>query len=109
MARRGQRREADAGRMTDVLIIGSGPVGAAFAWLVSEADPRLAVTVVEGGPLAAEPAGVNVRNIDEESAVEARRRSQGPGSAPEAGSVVPVQVPGTITARDGTYLVDPGN
>jgi choline dehydrogenase-like flavoprotein len=92
--------------MTDVLIIGSGPVGSAFARLIPSS---LRVTMIEAGPLAAEPPGVNVRNIDDELAVEARRRSQGPAAAPEAGSAVPVQVQGTITARDGTYLVDPGN
>jgi pyranose oxidase len=96
--------------VTDVLIVGSGPVGAAYARLIAEADARLGITMLDAGPLLAEPPGVNVRNLPDETAqAHARRGAQGPTSAPEAGSAVPVQVHGTITARDGTYLVDPGN
>jgi choline dehydrogenase-like flavoprotein len=97
------------GWRTDVAIVGSGPVGAAFARLLTEANQGLDVTVFDAGPLLAEPPGVNVRNLaDPEAQARARTGSAGPQRA-DAASGVPVQVQGTVTAREGTYLVDPGS
>jgi choline dehydrogenase-like flavoprotein len=94
---------------TDVAIVGSGPVGAAFARVLTEADPSLDVTLLEAGPLLAEPAGVNVRNLPDPGAQTRARRGSAGVRRQEAGSAVPIQVQGTITAREGTYLVDPAS
>ena len=41
----------------DVLVVGSGPVGAAYVRLLTEARPDLDVLVVEAGPVVSDPPG----------------------------------------------------
>lgn len=94
----------------DVVIVGSGPIGATFARMLSDHGSGLDIRVLDAGPLLAEPPGVNVRNLEDPDAQQvARRGAEGPGSAPSAADAVPVAAEGTVTARDGTYLVDPGS
>ncbi len=91
----------------DVLIVGSGPVGAAYARLVFEADPRIRVLMVEAGPQLTDPPGRNVRNLpDEASRIRAHELAAGPAAA-RSGNVISFNIEGTITAREGTFLVDP--
>jgi pyranose oxidase len=92
----------------DVLVVGSGPVGAAYVRLLTQARPDLDVLLVEAGPVVADPPGMNLRNIaDPVQQEKARLLAQ--GQALPGTDALPLDIPGTITARQGTYLVEPGN
>ncbi|MFY9927990.1 MAG: GMC oxidoreductase [Streptosporangiaceae bacterium] len=92
----------------DVLVVGSGPAGAAYVRLLTQARPDLDVLVVDAGPVVTEPPGANVRNTADPVRQE-RARLAAQGQAQAGTDAVPLDIPGTITARRGTYLVDPGN
>ncbi|MEU4419602.1 GMC oxidoreductase [Actinoplanes sp. NPDC024001] len=90
-----------------VLIIGSGPTGATYARQLLGAVPDVAVLMVEAGPVVSDPPGMNVKNIADPAA-QAAARLASQGSATESGvSGIPggVVVEGTITARQGTFLI----
>jgi pyranose oxidase len=92
----------------DVLVVGSGPVGAAYIRLLTQARPDLDVLLVEAGPVLTEPPGINLRNVaDPAQAEQARILAQ--GRALSGADAVPLDIPGTVTARQGTYLIEPGN
>jgi choline dehydrogenase-like flavoprotein len=92
---------------SNVLIIGSGPTGAAYARLLIDTTRDVTVLMVEAGPVVSAPPGTNVKNIaDPQEQAAARLASQ--GRATESGiSGIPggVVVEGTITARQGTHLI----
>ena len=46
----------------DVIIVGSGPVGSAYARILAERAPQLRVLMLEAGPRLTNVPGVNVRN-----------------------------------------------
>ena len=94
---------------TELLIIGSGPVGSAFARLVGEQRPGTGITMVELGPQVSTPAGTNVRNLPVAERDAARERSQGPQGAARGDSLRGLQVEGTIISPGGTYLASPGH
>jgi choline dehydrogenase-like flavoprotein len=92
----------------DLVVVGSGPVGSTFARVLWERLPEARVLMVEAGPVLTDPPGLNLKNLDDEEAVRlARELSQGPPAAPRGDVGIPM-VEGTITARQGTHLVDPG-
>jgi C-glycoside oxidase len=92
----------------DLLIVGSGPVGSTFARVVSERMPDGRILMLEAGPVLTDPPGLNLKNLDDpDELAHARERSQGPPQAPTGDAGIPV-VEGTITARQGTHLADPG-
>jgi C-glycoside oxidase len=93
----------------DLLIVGSGPVGSTFARGVAERLPDTRILMVEAGPVLTDPPGLNLKNLDDEDAVRrARELSQGPPQASLDDHGIPM-VEGTITARQGTHLLEPGS
>lgn len=94
---------------TDLLIIGSGPVGSTFARLVHEQRPGTSITMIELGPQVSSPAGTNVRNLPVAERDAARERSQGPQGVPRGDSARGLQVEGTVISPGGTYLASPGH
>ncbi|MEO8261657.1 MAG: GMC oxidoreductase [Pseudolysinimonas sp.] len=95
-----------------VVIVGSGPIGSAYARVILEESPTARVVMFEAGPQLTERPGESVRNIaDSDEKARARELSQGP----QAGSLrsqlgIPesVVVEGMFTARQGTHLLDFG-
>jgi len=94
---------------TDLLIIGSGPVGSAFARLIGEQRPGTSITMIELGPQVSTPAGTNVRNLPPEERDAAREASQGPSGGVRGDSARSLQVEGTVISPGGTYIASPGH
>jgi C-glycoside oxidase len=84
----------------DVVIVGSGPIGSAYARILSERAPDLRVLMLEAGPRLTAVPGVNVRN-ETDSAERARLQlaSEGPDVAADPDHR------GEYSPRPGTYRV----
>ncbi len=68
----------------DVVIVGSGPCGAAYARVLSERAPQATLLTLEVGPQLADPPGGHVKNIlDEQARAAAQRASEGPAPQPD--------------------------
>ncbi len=92
----------------DVLVVGSGPVGSAFARAVHERDTTLRIMMLEAGPLLTERAGVHVKNIaDRDARRLAQLRSQGPDA--DFNAEVPDGAPQPGIPRPGTAHVEAGS
>ena len=95
-----------------VVVVGSGPIGSAYARVVLESHPTATVTMFEAGPQLTDVPGESVRNIEDPAAkARAREMSQGPqaGELRESlGIPAGVVVEGMFTARQGTHLLDFG-
>lgn len=89
----------------DVLVVGSGPVGSAYVRLLTEADSGLDILMVEAGPAVTDLPGVNLRNYPSETAEQVRAwlHTQGPGNGEPGAPAAEA-----VSARQGTYLIDPG-
>jgi len=93
----------------DVVIVGSGPTGAAYARILSEQAPGARIVMLEVGPVVSDPPGAHVKNIEDPAArAQAQRASEGPG----AGAAT-VDGPGAVKAGDrrarpGTFLLQDG-
>ncbi|WP_395400121.1 GMC oxidoreductase [Arthrobacter sp. UC242_113] len=93
---------ATLSREADVVIVGSGPSGAAYARTLHDEAPHLRILMVEAGPAISTPLGGHIKNIaDSEARTAAQLASQGPVTSinPDAG------VPGP--GRPGTFLLRP--
>jgi pyranose oxidase len=106
-------REGDAMSNTPhVVVVGSGPIGSAYARVILESHPTATVTMFEAGPQLTAVPGESVRNIADPVAKErAREMSQGPQAGDHRESLgIPagVVVEGMFTARQGTHLLDFG-
>ena len=55
----------------DVVIVGSGPTGAAYARILSEEAPGATVALFEVGPTVSDPPGAHVKNIQDAAVPEA--------------------------------------
>lgn len=95
-----------------VAVVGSGPIGSAYARLILEGSPDARVVMFEAGPQLTSIPGESVRNIaDPDEKARAREMSQGPqaGAYRETlGIPAGAVVEGMFTARQGTHLLDFG-
>ncbi|GAB3612928.1 GMC family oxidoreductase [Humibacter ginsengisoli] len=101
--------------MTDspvIAVVGSGPIGSAYARVLLESLPDARVIMFEAGPQLTDRPGESVRNIADPVAKDrAREMSQGPqaGEFRESlGIPAGAVVEGMFTARQGTFLLDFG-
>lgn len=93
----------------DVVIVGSGPTGAAYARVLSERAPQATIAMFEVGPTVSDPPGSHVKNISDASARElAQSRSEGPGSDQIRAENPAAMTAGGRRARPGTYLLPDG-
>lgn len=98
----------------DVVIVGSGPAGAAYARTIKEARPTARILMVEAGPAVSDPPGRHVRTItDPRERVAAQFASQGPQARPDdyeeqvARALSPSRGRSAgLVARPGTWLLD---
>src|SRR5436309_7100162 len=94
----------------DALIVGSGPVGSAFARAVHERAPNAQILMLEAGPLLTARPGVHVKNIaDAGERARAQLLSEGPGVEAVAATAAADGVPEAGRARPGTAFVDRDN
>jgi pyranose oxidase len=95
-----------------VVVVGSGPIGAAYAREILENHASVKVIMFEAGPQLTAIPGRSVRNIaDADAKQRARDLSQGPQSGTlreSLGIPAGVVVEGMFTARQGTHLIDFG-
>lgn len=95
-----------------IAIVGSGPIGSAYARLLLEGLPDARVVMFEAGPQVTDIPGESVRNLaDPEAKARAREMSQGPQAGrfrTSLGLPEGVAVEGMFTAREGTHLIDFG-
>ncbi len=99
---------------TDILIIGSGPVGATYARIIAEQKPQVKILMVEVGPKVSDSIGQHVKNISDPKKMEmAQILSQGPKKTPypmisvaeRALAVQRGELTPNVLARAGTHLV----
>lgn len=65
----------------DVVVVGSGPIGSAYARIVHDGDPSLRVLMLDAGPRLTDVSGASVRNLaDPAERDRLQRLSEGPGA-----------------------------
>lgn len=95
-----------------IAIVGSGPIGSAYARVLLEKMPAARVVMFEAGPQLTDVPGASVRNIpDADDKARAREMSQGPQAGTHRESLglpAGTVAEGMFTARQGTHLFDFG-
>jgi choline dehydrogenase-like flavoprotein len=87
----------------DAIVVGSGPIGSAFARTIADARPELRVLILEAGPQTTSPAGRHVKTVTARD-VTAEPLSKVTGNSSDA----PSNETNRIFARPGTELVGDG-
>jgi choline dehydrogenase-like flavoprotein len=97
----------------DVLIIGSGPIGATFARIISDQKPGAKILMIDLGPRLTDKAGQHLKNIpDPAIQADLQIKSQGSKQTPypnisvaqRAQAVQKGELNADILARAGTHL-----
>lgn len=93
----------------DVVIVGSGPTGSAYARILTERAPEASIAMFEVGPTVTDPAGAHVKNIDDPAErAEAQSASEGPGERAATVDNPSAMKSGQRRGRAGTFLLEDG-
>ncbi len=93
----------------DVVVVGSGPTGAAYARVLSERAPGATIAVLEVGPAVTDPPGGHVKNIpDLDDRLAAQRASEGNHPHTATREQAAQKDPRKRTVRPGTHLLPEG-
>jgi choline dehydrogenase-like flavoprotein len=93
--------------MRNVIIVGSGPVGSAFAKKLHDLSSDFKITQFEVGPKVSDSVGRHSKNFQDDAVIEGiQQMSQGPNSQIKTDASRMFR--GVIVARPGTYLVEEG-
>lgn len=93
----------------DVVIVGSGPTGSAYARILSERAPEATIAMLEVGPTVSDPPGAHMKNIADPAArARAQVASEGPGERGEKVASPGAAKVGVRGARPGTFLLEDG-
>jgi choline dehydrogenase-like flavoprotein len=85
----------------DLVVVGSGPAGAAYARTVADLAPDARIVMVDAGPVLADPPGLHVANIRDDATREAAQiASQGPH---DHAAYAPMSEDEIRTRRDGGH------
>jgi C-glycoside oxidase len=88
----------------DVVIVGSGPAGSAYARMISDKAPNATILLVEAGPAITRPPAQHVSTITDRTALDdARAMSQGPFCRNDASEreLSASRTPGLFLLSDG--------
>ena len=90
-----------------VVIVGSGPVGSAYAREILDTLPSARVVMLEAGPLLTDPPGLHVGNVpDPDDRVTARRRAQGDEAGMHRVDASFIERAGALTPGAPPHLVE---
>lgn len=90
----------------DAIVVGSGPVGSAFARTLADERPELRILVLEAGPQTTSPIGRHVKTGALRSIVQPLSKVGEVGTASATGPDRIVARPGTILVGDGVVSAD---
>jgi choline dehydrogenase-like flavoprotein len=102
----------DRAYSADVVIVGTGPAGAAYARILSEERPDLQILQFDAGAVITDPPGAHVKNlVDDDARAAAQRLSEGPNPSQTHSSTDTLDGYASDAARvvrAGTYLLEEG-
>jgi choline dehydrogenase-like flavoprotein len=94
----GSRSRSDV----DVIVVGSGPAGSAYARMISDKAPNATVLLVEAGPAITAPPAQHISTIADRTALDhAKAMSQGPFRGNDASELSAFRTPGLFLLSDG--------
>ena len=86
----------------DVIIVGSGPSGSAYARIISDKAPNATVLLIEAGPAITTPPAQHVSTITDRTALDrAKIMSQGPLCGNDPSKLSADRTPGLFLLSDG--------
>src|SRR6476469_1936374 len=90
----------------DVLIVGSGPAGSAYARAIGDALPDASILMVEVGPKLSELAGDHTNNMNADDRLACQLLSQGPDAGVKRAGFSAGNI--ALDRKDDTPFIFPG-